>query len=97
MFAPGHGFQPNDNYSTHTRGEFYSGVARKRHERVTSTRRELRTVPSYRSVRHGLLALTSFMHSAYVALCIKLVSVLVASMLQQQEGTQLSTLQTADR
>ena len=54
-------------------------------------------VPSYRSVRHCLLALTGFMHSAYVALCIKSVSVLVASILQQQEGTQLSTLQTADR
>ena len=54
-------------------------------------------VPSCRSVRHCLLALTGFMHSAYVALCIKLVSVLVASILQQQEGTQLSTLQTVDR
>ena len=54
-------------------------------------------VPSYRSVRHCLLALVSFPHSAYVALGGKLVSVLVASILQQQEGTQLSTLQTADR
>ena len=54
-------------------------------------------VPSYRSVRHCLLALTCFPHSAYVALCGKLVSVLVASTLQQQEGTQISTLQTVDR
>ena len=53
--------------------------------------------PSYRSVRHCLLALVSFPHSAYVALCGKLVSILVASILQQQEGSQLSTLQTADR
>ena len=54
-------------------------------------------VPSYRSVRHCLLALTCFRHSAYVALCRKSVSVLVASTLQQQEGTQISTLQTVDR
>ena len=57
-------------------------------------------VPSYRSVRHCLLALTCFRHSAYVALCGKSVSdlgALVASILQQQEGPQLSTLQTVDR
>ena len=54
-------------------------------------------VPSYRSVRHCLVALINFLHSAYVALCRKLVSVPVASTLQQQEGTQISTLQTVDR
>ena len=54
-------------------------------------------VPSCRSVRHSLHALTCFPHSAYVALCGKSVSVLVASILQQQEGTQISTLQTVDR
>ena len=53
-------------------------------------------VPS-RSVRHCLVALINFLHSAYVALCRKLVSVPVASTLQQQEGTQISTLQTVDR
>ena len=52
--------------------------------------------PSYRSVRHCQLALVSFPHSAYVALCGKLTSILVASILHQQEGSQLSTLQTAD-